>query len=86
MPDITDQATKFSEQVENIIRIIKHGKREQVLFLIGFFCLGTAYLFPDTLKKVKYIQYFSEQVLPWLNVVAIVYVLPLIACTEYANA
>ncbi len=72
MPNITEQTTKFSEQVENIVRIIKHGKREQVLFLVGFLCLGLVNLLPIFFKGITGLSGFFKDVLPWLNVVAIV--------------
>ena len=72
MPDIPDQATKCSKQVENIVWIFKHGRREQVLFIVGFLCLGLANLFPYYFKEITYVSGFSKKVLPWLNVVALV--------------
>jgi len=45
--NIPEQTTKFSEQIENIVRIIKHGKREQVLFLLAILCFTIASLFPE---------------------------------------
>ena len=72
MPSIPDQATKFSEQVENIVRIMKHGKREQVLFLTAFLCLGLANFFPEALltNLSKFLRDFFESALPWLNAIA----------------
>jgi len=74
MPNIPDQTTKFSEQVENIVRIIKHGKREQVLFMVFFLCIGLAnfrFLLPEILTNILLTDFLQKDVLPWLNVVAI---------------
>ncbi len=75
MPNIPEQATRFSEQVENIFRIIKHGRREQVLFMAFFLCVGLAnfrFLLPDVLTNILLTDFLQKDVLPWLNVVAIV--------------
>lgn len=74
MQNIQEQTTKFSEQVENIVRIIKHGKREQVLFIAGFLCLGLANLFPDFLIKIlpAVKPDTFRNTLQWLNVISIV--------------
>ncbi len=72
MPNITEQTTKFSEQVENIVQIIKHGKREQVLFCLGFLCLGLVNLLPIFFEGITSLSEFFKNVLPWLKVVAIV--------------
>ncbi|MFQ5631960.1 MAG: SUMF1/EgtB/PvdO family nonheme iron enzyme, partial [bacterium] len=70
MQNIPDQTTKFSEHVENIVMIIKHGKREQGLFITGFLCLGLANVLPVDLIN-KLLPDFLENIWQWLNVIAI---------------
>jgi hypothetical protein len=70
MNNIPEQTTKFSEQIENIVRIIKHGKREQVLFSLFFLCLAIANLnhylpIPDPKTADPYLR--------WLNVISLVF-------------
>lgn len=73
MSNIPEQTTSFSEQVENIVRIIKHGKREQALFLAGFLCLGLPALLPAPLKEglLAVFPDFFKQAFSWLGVIGI---------------
>ncbi len=54
--------------------IIRHGRREQTLFLTGFLCLGLANLVPQVILDSlgKLLPAFFQDILPWLNVIAIV--------------
>ncbi|MCP5002825.1 MAG: SUMF1/EgtB/PvdO family nonheme iron enzyme [Planctomycetes bacterium] len=71
MKDIAEQATSFSEQVDNIVRIFKHGRRERVLFLIGFLWIALVNGLPYVVKDIPELKDFSGKVLPWLNLIAI---------------
>ncbi len=69
MPNIFEQASKFSEQVENLVRILKHGKREQTLFAFGFACLALPQLLPQALQDglLELLPDFLKQVFSRLS-------------------
>lgn len=72
MPNIPQQVTNFPEHVDNIVRIIKHGKREQKLFIIGLLCLGPI-LLPEALKAnlLNLLPVFFKPAFSWLLVISI---------------
>lgn len=73
MPNIPEQTTKFSEQVENVVRIIKHGKREQAFFLAGFLCLGLPIILPEALQKIilELFPNFLQKIFSLLSVIGV---------------
>ncbi|MGH7493796.1 MAG: ATP-binding protein [bacterium] len=74
MSNIREQTTIFYNQVENIIRILKHGKREQVLVVLGFLCFVLQALLPETLRNnlLALFPDFFKQIFSWLFVIGIV--------------
>ncbi|MBN2091622.1 SUMF1/EgtB/PvdO family nonheme iron enzyme [candidate division KSB1 bacterium] len=52
MNNIPEQVTKLYEQLENIFRIFKHGRREQILFYLAILCLAIILFLPEALIKL----------------------------------
>jgi formylglycine-generating enzyme required for sulfatase activity len=73
MPNLPEQTAKFSEQIENLVRIVRHGKREQAFFLAGFLCLGLPIILPEALQKIiiELFPNFLQKVFSWLSVIGV---------------
>lgn len=70
MNNIPEQTTKFYEQIENISRIIKHGKREQVLIFFSFLVFTITNFFLEMFFGVKLDPFHPIRIM--LNAISVV--------------